>query len=89
VACIVNTTLVLAARPPPWCTLVMAGRMRQRLAIAVRRSTLEACVGSVLDGPFDKGPRVAFWINDPHKANTPRLVQRWSCMFGTDCPSYL
>src|SRR5580704_17048878 len=25
-ACIVNTLLVLAARPPPWCTLVMAGR---------------------------------------------------------------
>ena len=27
VACIVSTPGVLAARPPPWCTLVMAGRL--------------------------------------------------------------
>jgi hypothetical protein len=35
VACIVSTPGALAARPPPWCTLVMAGLFALSIALAM------------------------------------------------------
>ena len=34
----------------------------------------------MFDGPLDEGPGVALWVNDPDEANTPRFVERWSCV---------
>ena len=40
----------------------------------------DACIRSSVRGPFNEGPGVSLWINDPDEANTPGLVQRWPCI---------
>src|ERR1700722_20338603 len=48
VTCIVSTPWVLATRPPPWCSLVMAGRMGWDRAVRGRPRCVRCLEGTIV-----------------------------------------